>query len=248
MAPVDNSYNGPNHPSNSNSYGPPGPQPQQPQDHNGGPSWGYTPSTGVDRSTTYPPPILPSIHTFAAVSSQPTAWENSDGYHHGIDPNDSKTHEPNAVYASTPYGHPQQHPQHQSIQLSSSTSQQPPHPGYAPPYAPAPTTTTVPNGANFSTNSNTTAVNTQSNGNNDSRNGSANATANAPVTTSYPPMPSPRLAYTRTLVGPLSANACRLQDEHRKPGIFFLFQDLSVRTEGMCFYSYMRYIRLSVRF
>lgn len=55
---------------------------------------------------------------------------------------------------------------------------------------------------------------------------------NAPVTTSYPPMPSPRLAYTRTLVGPLSANACRLQDEHRKPGIFFLFQDLSVRTEG----------------
>ncbi|EAU84336.1 hypothetical protein CC1G_01332 [Coprinopsis cinerea okayama7 len=38
--------------------------------------------------------------------------------------------------------------------------------------------------------------------------------------------------YTRTLVGPLSANACRLLDEHRKPGIFFLFQDLSVRTEG----------------
>ena len=42
----------------------------------------------------------------------------------------------------------------------------------------------------------------------------------------------PRHAYTRTLVGPLSANAQRLQDEHRKPGIFFLFQDLSIRTEG----------------
>ena len=42
----------------------------------------------------------------------------------------------------------------------------------------------------------------------------------------------PRHSYTRTLVGPLSANACRLLDEHRKPGIFFLFQDLSVRTEG----------------
>ncbi|KAH7930656.1 hypothetical protein BV22DRAFT_1054359 [Leucogyrophana mollusca] len=42
----------------------------------------------------------------------------------------------------------------------------------------------------------------------------------------------PRHAYTRTLVGPLSSNACRLNDEHRKPGIFFLFQDLSVRTEG----------------
>jgi len=42
----------------------------------------------------------------------------------------------------------------------------------------------------------------------------------------------PRHTYTRTLVGPLSANAQRLQDEHRKPGIFFLFQDLSIRTEG----------------
>ncbi|KAA1466573.1 hypothetical protein DENSPDRAFT_925963 [Dentipellis sp. KUC8613] len=44
--------------------------------------------------------------------------------------------------------------------------------------------------------------------------------------------PLPRHTYTRTLVGPLSANACRLQDEHRKPGVFFLFQDLSIRTEG----------------
>lgn len=45
--------------------------------------------------------------------------------------------------------------------------------------------------------------------------------------------PLPRHSYTRTLVGPLSSNACRLLDEHRKPGIFFLFQDLSVRTEGV---------------
>ncbi|KAH8830339.1 velvet factor [Flagelloscypha sp. PMI_526] len=44
--------------------------------------------------------------------------------------------------------------------------------------------------------------------------------------------PAPRHTYTRTLVGPLSSNATRLLDEHRKPGIFFLFQDLSVRTEG----------------
>jgi hypothetical protein len=48
---------------------------------------------------------------------------------------------------------------------------------------------------------------------------------------SIPPLP--RHQYTRTLVGPLAANACRLLDEHRKPGIFFLFQDLSVRTEGV---------------
>ncbi|KAG9088514.1 hypothetical protein FS749_002107 [Ceratobasidium sp. UAMH 11750] len=38
--------------------------------------------------------------------------------------------------------------------------------------------------------------------------------------------------YTRTLVGPLSANASRLVDAEDQPGIFFLFQDLSVRTEG----------------
>ncbi|QRV73007.1 velvet factor [Ceratobasidium sp. AG-Ba] len=38
--------------------------------------------------------------------------------------------------------------------------------------------------------------------------------------------------YTRTLVGPLSANASRLVDADDQPGIFFLFQDLSVRTEG----------------
>ncbi|KAI0772133.1 velvet factor-domain-containing protein [Trametes elegans] len=44
--------------------------------------------------------------------------------------------------------------------------------------------------------------------------------------------PLPRHTYTRTLVGPLAANACRLLDEHRKPGVFFLFQDLSIRTEG----------------
>ncbi|KZV69887.1 hypothetical protein PENSPDRAFT_753052 [Peniophora sp. CONT] len=39
-------------------------------------------------------------------------------------------------------------------------------------------------------------------------------------------------AYTRTLVGPVAASASRLLDEHRKPGVFFLFQDLSIRTEG----------------
>jgi hypothetical protein len=50
--------------------------------------------------------------------------------------------------------------------------------------------------------------------------------------------PNPRQSFTRTLVGPLSANACRLNDEHRKPGIFFLFQDLSVRTEGSHIYQF----------
>ncbi|TFK55605.1 hypothetical protein OE88DRAFT_639058 [Heliocybe sulcata] len=47
-----------------------------------------------------------------------------------------------------------------------------------------------------------------------------------------PAVPLPRHTYTRTLVGPLAANASRLLDENRRPGIFFLFQDLSIRTEG----------------
>lgn len=42
----------------------------------------------------------------------------------------------------------------------------------------------------------------------------------------------PASQYTRTLVGPLSANAARLLDDKKVPGIFFTFQDLSVRTEG----------------
>ncbi|KAG0709888.1 velvet factor-domain-containing protein [Suillus ampliporus] len=55
------------------------------------------------------------------------------------------------------------------------------------------------------------------------------SSSSSPSTTN-PPLP--RHTYTRTLVGPLSSNACRLLDEHRQSGIFFLFQDLSVRTEG----------------
>lgn len=58
----------------------------------------------------------------------------------------------------------------------------------------------------------------------------AQASTASSSSSSIPPLPGH--AYTRTLVGPLSANACRLLDEHRKPGVFFLFQDLSIRTEG----------------
>ena len=63
--------------------------------------------------------------------------------------------------------------------------------------------------------------------------GSATSPGPFPATVTVSALP--RHSYTRTLVGPLSANACRLMDEHRKPGIFFLFQDLSVRTEGLSF-------------
>ncbi len=39
--------------------------------------------------------------------------------------------------------------------------------------------------------------------------------------------------YARTLIGPLAAGAQTLNDNNNEPGIFFLFQDLSVRTEGV---------------
>lgn len=63
-----------------------------------------------------------------------------------------------------------------------------------------------------------------------------NYSQNVPSAPPQPTVPAAapltRHTYTRTLVGPLSSNGYRLLDEHRKPGIFFLFQDLSVRTEG----------------
>jgi Velvet factor len=39
--------------------------------------------------------------------------------------------------------------------------------------------------------------------------------------------------YARTLIGPLAAGAQTLNDNNDEPGVFFLFQDLSVRTEGV---------------
>jgi hypothetical protein len=43
----------------------------------------------------------------------------------------------------------------------------------------------------------------------------------------------PRHTYIRTLVGPVASNSFRLLDENQKVGNFFIFQDLSVRTEGL---------------
>jgi hypothetical protein len=41
------------------------------------------------------------------------------------------------------------------------------------------------------------------------------------------------LEYARTLIGPLAASAQTLKDDKDQLGVFFLFQDLSVRTEGI---------------
>lgn len=58
------------------------------------------------------------------------------------------------------------------------------------------------------------------------RNGSYESTQNGSVPSSSGGM------YTRNLIGSLSASAFKLDDNRKKPGIWFILQDLSVRTEG----------------
>lgn len=49
----------------------------------------------------------------------------------------------------------------------------------------------------------------------------------------YTPQPQQSNAmYTRNLIGSLTVNAARLNDDQGKPGFWFVLQDLSVRTEG----------------
>ncbi|KAF7352505.1 Velvet complex subunit B [Mycena venus] len=223
----------------SSPYGPP----SQP------PTWGYPShssqsSPQVDRNTTYPPPILPSIHSFGRSSSvsspvaepwsadpEPTyrPWNadnnNSSSFGHadhynppalksGSEPRDGHTPwgEPNRYsqdstsYASSPTPTPQQYDP--ALYAASSPYSHPPQ----------------------SQQQQVQYFSPSSASNNNS--GSGYPQQSAPSGSAILPAPSPRNAYTRTLVGPLSSNGYRLLDEHRKPGIFFLFQDLSVRTEG----------------
>lgn len=210
----------------SSPYGPPPPAP----------TWGYSThgSPQVDRNTTYPPPILPSIHSFGrsgssvSVSSSPV--------------NDSWTADPEPTYrpwnADTSsfgqaehYGAPPVDPALKSAPESrdswdqnrfaqeGSYASSPSSPQYDPalyaasPYSHPPQQPQQPYFPNYQQ--------------------AQNASSGPPPAAPLAALP-PRNAYTRTLVGPLSSNGYRLLDEHRKPGIFFLFQDLSVRTEGPC--------------
>jgi hypothetical protein len=52
-----------------------------------------------------------------------------------------------------------------------------------------------------------------------------------------PPAQHANAMYTRNLIGSLTVNAARLNDNEGKPGYWFVLQDLSVRTEG-----YFRYV------
>ncbi|KAF5387883.1 hypothetical protein D9615_000626 [Tricholomella constricta] len=194
------------------------------------PTWGYsTQSPTVDRNTTFPPPILPSIASFSRtpsnsnLSSGQDSWQTepeaevlpyrawgTDTAYQPIDSFSNSQVDP-ALRGTNSDGRD-----------SSTWTQQPerfgqdgnnPPPGDNSTYSS--TSYPLPPPPYYSSNFTPTVQATP---------------AHTVASSSIPPLP--RHTYTRTLVGPLSANACRLLDEHRKPGIFFLFQDLSVRTEG----------------
>ncbi|KAJ7087411.1 velvet factor [Mycena crocata] len=194
------------------------------------PTWGYA-GPQVDRNTTYPPPILPSIHSFGRNSSpgggepwnadsEPTyrPWTADFGgqaEHYGSPPVDPALKsgadtrdswgEQNRFGAQEgSYTSSPATPQYEPGLYAPSPYSHPPQQQQTPYYPPPPSyTPNVPSGPP--------------------------PPPQQPASTSGS---GPRNAYTRTLVGPLSSNGYRLLDEHRKPGIFFLFQDLSVRTEG----------------
>ncbi|MBW0483927.1 hypothetical protein O181_023642 [Austropuccinia psidii MF-1] len=59
---------------------------------------------------------------------------------------------------------------------------------------------------------------------------------------SYAP-PTSEIAYTRNLIGALAQSALKLKGMDNRPGIFFIFHDISIRTEGVfCF----RFVFLSL--
>ncbi|KAJ7167483.1 velvet factor [Mycena filopes] len=224
----------------STSYFPPPQSPSVYGQAQAPPTWGYTspPVPIIDRNTTYPPPILPSIHSFGRTTSSPVAdsWTTADpaaeptyrpwnpdgpanlpgGFGHGDAPDVRDAHnnpwDPSHRYGSqdggggafsSPSPAPPPPPQYDPYASAPAPAYSHPSQPQAPAYFPAP----QPN----------TPVSSGS--------GNTNTAANYYERTRSS-------AYTRTLVGPLSSNGYRLLDEHRKPGIFFLFQDLSVRTEG----------------
>ncbi|GLB34061.1 putative velB [Lyophyllum shimeji] len=199
------------------------------------PTWGYpAQSPSVDRNTTFPPPILPSIASFSRTASngnlgsgqaswhtQPEtevlpyrAWGTDTAYQ-PVDTFSNSQVDP-ALRGANSDGRESSNWAQQSERCGQDGNTSPvdsttyPSVGYAQTQPPAPPPPPY-YSSNFTPTVQAAPVQTSS-------------------TSSIPPLP--RHTYTRTLVGPLSANACRLLDEHRKPGIFFLFQDLSVRTEG----------------
>ncbi|KAF8914220.1 velvet factor-domain-containing protein [Gymnopilus junonius] len=196
----------------SATYGPPPPDPSS--------TWGYPPHTpAADRSTSFPPPILPSIHSFNRTTSTTSsdtwqtenepeilpyrAWNTDTAYpDHQVDPALRTPASTTESRDASGWSHSNTYSSSTNTEAEQSAySHSPYHQGQHTTYAQYAQPALAPGSP---------------------------APSHAPAAGS----PLPRHTYTRTLVGPLSANACRLLDEHRKAGIFFLFQDLSVRTEG----------------
>ncbi|KAF8204750.1 velvet factor-domain-containing protein [Pholiota molesta] len=199
-------------------------------------SWGYSPqlpSSGVDRSTSFPPPILPSIHSFGRTTSSSSTDAGSATASHSVWASEAPAPpEPEilpyrAWNTDTAYAPVDVHSSSIDPALRAPAEQQQQRDGgwASASYSNAPVGAEDPSGA---------AVYPYQQGPYAQYPPQASVAPGTPVPTHVPATvpPLPRHTYTRTLVGPLSANACRLLDEHRKPGIFFLFQDLSVRTEG----------------
>ena len=185
------------------------------------PTWGYNAqSPTIERNNSFPPPHLPSIHSFAQSEPAPGAssfrgWDAGAPYpppesyaNSQVDPalrppsnSDGREWSQTGRYSQDTY--PPAAPQLDNSMYTPTPYIQhppPPPPSHAPHYS-----------SHYPPHVHAHATSQQS----------ANSTSSPP-----------RHSYTRTLVGPLASNASRLLDEHRKPGIFFLFQDLSIRTEG----------------
>ncbi len=246
----------------SNSFQPINPYPPA----SDAPTWGYPPSA-VDRtSQQYGPPTLPSVHAIERSDSSVTGAGSSTidvGYHTGSSAHDAQGWHsvPRDEVEGMPYRPwPQENPystldgssdsplRGTSVQSPTGTNgawstnvvdhyagaryNMLPNPTqiaatHVPQPPSQPVDTSIYASASY-------AQQQQAQQQQHQHQGTAYPPESTPTST-IPPLP--RHTYTRTLVGPLSSNACRLLDEHRKPGIFFLFQDLSIRTEGIYFHN-----------
>lgn len=178
------------------------------------PTWGYPSANQVDRNTQYPPPVLPSINAFSRPdnnNAQGTGTNSSEPWTEGdlscipaLDGFSNQSIDPSLRPSNNGRDTSTWPTQHQPQSYSQD--------GFVPQYDASMY-------AQYPQQPAHQAYYQMS-----------SAPQNPPIPSHTYPLP--RHTYTRTLVGPLSANATRLLDEHRKPGIFFLFQDLSVRTEG----------------
>ncbi|EJD01613.1 uncharacterized protein FOMMEDRAFT_142187 [Fomitiporia mediterranea MF3/22] len=206
-------------------------------------AWGYPPYPPYQHPgyPGYPLPPIQSFHSRMGTPAQ-TPWQNDPSRGDppaASGPNDaegpsypaSSPAPPPAPAYGTPYGPPPPPVDGGPLYAMQPYGPPPAHYPYAQPPPPAPLPPSTPAPAHHSQ----SQSQSQSQSSAPSASSGSNASAgpsSSKHNPSAPSVPLPRHTYTRTLVGPLSANAARLNDEHRKPGIFFLFQDLSIRTEG----------------